>query len=148
MYLGCRRAQRLSTDEQTKSIIVHVVSRIVAQLKLDEFTANQSLKSQQINYLNGSRFVRFVCAMRRTAKAHGLSLSCLSTSTRLCAVVYKVARTWRGQFYVPTLQRRCAIYSGQNGVLTYQRSYVFKHCHSDKHFSAFYLQDGGKNQLA
>jgi len=76
MYLGCRRAQRLSTDEQTKSI-VHVVSRIVAQLKLDEFTANQSLNSQQINYLNGSRFVRFVCAMRRTAKAHGQQSHCL-----------------------------------------------------------------------
>ena len=25
---------------------------------------------------------------------------------------------------------------------------VFKRYHSDKHFSEFYLQDGGKNQLA
>jgi len=31
--------------------------------------------------------------------------------------------------------------------LTYQQS-VFKHYHSDKHLSEFYLQDGGKNQLA
>jgi len=31
--------------------------------------------------------------------------------------------------------------------LTYQQS-VSKHYHSDKHFSEFYLQDGGKNQLA
>ena len=29
----------------------------------------------------------------------------------------------------------------------YQQS-VFKRYHSDKHFSGFYLQDGGKNQLA
>ena len=31
--------------------------------------------------------------------------------------------------------------------LTYQQS-VFKRYHSDKHFSEFYLQDDGKNQLA
>jgi len=31
--------------------------------------------------------------------------------------------------------------------LTYQQS-VFKRYHSDKHFEEFYLQDGGKNQLA
>ena len=31
--------------------------------------------------------------------------------------------------------------------LTYKES-VFKRCHSDKHFSEFYLQDGGKNQRA
>ena len=31
--------------------------------------------------------------------------------------------------------------------LTCQQS-VFKRYHSDKHFSDFYLQDGGKNQLA
>ena len=30
---------------------------------------------------------------------------------------------------------------------TYQQS-VFKHYHSSKHSSEFYLQDGGKNQLA
>jgi len=29
----------------------------------------------------------------------------------------------------------------------YQQS-VFKRYHSDKHFSEFYLEDGGKNQLA
>jgi len=29
--------------------------------------------------------------------------------------------------------------------LTYQQS-VFKRYHSDKHFSEFYLQDGGKNK--
>ena len=32
-------------------------------------------------------------------------------------------------------------------ILTYQQS-VFKRYDSDKHFSAFYLQDGGKNELA
>jgi len=32
------------------------------------------------------------------------------------------------------------------GLLTYQQS-VFKRYHSNKHFSEFYLQDGGKNQL-
>ena len=31
--------------------------------------------------------------------------------------------------------------------LTYQQS-VFKRYHSDKHLLEFYLQDGGKNQLA
>jgi len=31
--------------------------------------------------------------------------------------------------------------------LTYQQN-VFKRYHSDKHVSDFYLQDGGKNQLA
>ena len=31
--------------------------------------------------------------------------------------------------------------------LTYQPS-EFKRYHSDKYFSEFYLQDGGKNQLA
>jgi len=31
--------------------------------------------------------------------------------------------------------------------LTYQQS-VFKDYHNGKHFSEFYLQDGGKNQLA
>jgi len=31
--------------------------------------------------------------------------------------------------------------------LTYQQS-IFKRYHSDKHFSEFYLQYGGKNQLA
>jgi len=31
--------------------------------------------------------------------------------------------------------------------LTYQQS-VFKHYHSDKHLSQFYLQNGGKNQEA
>jgi len=31
-------------------------------------------------------------------------------------------------------------------VLTYQQS-VFKRYYSDKHFSEFYLQDGGKSQL-
>ena len=31
--------------------------------------------------------------------------------------------------------------------LTYQQS-VFKRCHSDKQFSEFYLQDGGRNQPA
>ena len=30
---------------------------------------------------------------------------------------------------------------------SYQQS-VFKRYHSDKHLSEFYLQDGGKNQLA
>jgi len=30
--------------------------------------------------------------------------------------------------------------------LTYQQS-VSAHYHSDRHFSEFYLQDGGKNQL-
>ena len=32
------------------------------------------------------------------------------------------------------------------GLLTYQQS-VFKHYRSDKHFSEFYIHDGGKNQL-
>ena len=32
-------------------------------------------------------------------------------------------------------------------MITYQQN-VFKHYHSDKHLSEFYLQDGGKNQLA
>ena len=31
--------------------------------------------------------------------------------------------------------------------MIYQQS-VFKRYHSDKHFKEFYLQDGGKNQLA
>ena len=26
--------------------------------------------------------------------------------------------------------------------------YVFKRCHSDRHFSEFYVQDGGRNQAA
>jgi len=32
-------------------------------------------------------------------------------------------------------------------ILTYQQS-VFKRYRSDKHFSEFYLHDGGKNKLA
>jgi len=32
-------------------------------------------------------------------------------------------------------------------IITYQQS-VFKRYHSDRHFLEFYLQDGGKNQLA
>jgi len=32
-------------------------------------------------------------------------------------------------------------------LIIYQQR-VLKHCHRDKHFSEFCLQDGGKNQLA
>jgi len=32
-------------------------------------------------------------------------------------------------------------------LITYQQR-VLKHYHRDMHFSEFYLQDGGKNQLA
>jgi len=32
-------------------------------------------------------------------------------------------------------------------MITYYQS-VFKRYHSDKHFSEFYLEDGGKNELA
>ena len=52
------------------------------------------------------------------------------------AKIYRVVQIKLKQF------KKMSIWS-----LTCQQS-VFKHNHSGKHFSEFYLQDGGNNQLA
>jgi len=52
------------------------------------------------------------------------------------AKIYHVIQVKLNQF------KKMSIWS-----LTYQQS-VFKRYHSDKHFSEFYFQDGGKNPLA